>query len=404
MASFIKPREENSISDSLQEALIYLNKQTIEEGKIYSRRYYSNSSKKSVDVVLAVGILPGVGPSCYSIISDTKKLVVWGISDSLPDVSDVTLGRLYIYWEPNSGKSYIVYLSQGNRIVDPISSPLIVHNSEDTHLYYVSKDSIIDIYEHLENVFSFDDRINKLEQQLKDLLNNGVIINPTPTPPPSFPEEDEETTTTTPPPSVNLVISSFKSLVGSEFEVGESVNVKLSWSYNIPVSYQKINGVELDPSLREVEYSGIMEDTTFTLEARSEGTLTKTKSTTIKFSPMSFIGADGVVELSEITSENFYELFESFDLKESGLSNIMCVGKMTKTFTFDERGSLFLAFPKEIANKLTIIDSSLNSPVNLTKQNLTVTNKFNEEIVYTVYESPAVYAPGTTITWIFNFN
>ena len=80
---FSKPKEEIKISDSLQDALIYLNKQNIEEGKIYSRRYFSTSAKTSVDVILAVGVINGVGPSCYSIISHTKKTVVWGVSDKL---------------------------------------------------------------------------------------------------------------------------------------------------------------------------------------------------------------------------------------------------------------------------------------------------------------------------------
>lgn len=412
MASFIKPREENPISNSLQEALIYLNKQTIEEGKIYSRRYYTNSSKTAVDVVLAVGVLPGVGPSCYSILSYTKKTVVWGVSDSLPDVSEVTLGRLYIYWEPNAGRSYIVYLLAGDRIVEPISFPLIVHNVADSHMYYVSERSIVDIYEHLEGIFEMEERINNLEQQLKDLKDFIENSNTTTPPPPSVdpeepepedptPEEPEENTTT-PPPSVNFMINSFVSETGTQFELGQPVNPKLTWSYNLPIDYQKINGVELDPSFREFTYEGITTDTVFILEASAQG-VKKTKQISLEFSAISYSGSSEILEIGDITSENFLEEFTSLDMNESGLSNVICTGTVTKTFTFTTRSSLFFAFPKDIASKLVIIDASLNSPVNCTKANVTVTNNFGENIEYTIFESPAVYSPGTTITWIFNF-
>ena len=386
MASFIKPREENPISNSLQEALIYLNKQTIEAGKIYSRRYYTNSTKTDVDVVLIAGVKPGVGPSCYSILSYTKKVVVWGVSDSLPDVSEVTLGRLYIFWESASGRSYIVYLLSGDRIVEPISFPLIVHNTEDSHLYYVSKHSIVDIYEHLEGIFKMEERINTLEKQVKDLIENNenesntTTTTPAPVDPKPDEPEDEEPTTTTPAP-VNLIITSFRSTEGTQFELGQKVSIKLTWGYNVPISSQKINGVEIDPSLREFTYEEVSEDTKYVLEATS-GNSTKTKSVSIEFSAISYIGSSEILELGDITSENFLEKFTSLDMSEAGLSNVMCVGTVTKTFIFTTRSSLFFAFPKDIANKLVIIDASVNSPVNCSKTNITITNNFGKNIEY----------------------
>lgn len=404
MASFNKSREENPISNSLQEALIFLNRQTIEEGKIYSRRYFTDSSKSSVDIVLAVGVLPGVGPNCYSIISHTKKTVVYGVSEKLPDVSEVTLGRLFVYWDSNSGRSYLVYLLSGSRIVEPVSFPLIVHNIEDSHLYYIAEHTIVDIYEHLGGIFDMEEKINSLEQQIKDLkkeIENNNTTNTTTTPAPE--PEEPTTTTTTPAPVVNLVINSFKCSDGEEYELGEIINPRLTWSYNIPISSQKINGVEIDAALREVTYTGISSDTTYTLEAKA-GSSTKTKSTSLKFSAMSYIGSSEIVEIDEITSDTFMTIFSELDMKEEGLSNVFCKGSITKTFTFTSRSSLFLAFPSEIASKLVIIDSSINSPVNCTKKNITVENSHGTEINYTIYESPSVYAPGTTLKWIFNFN
>lgn len=408
MASFVKPREENPISNSLQEALIYLNKQTIEEGKIYSRRYYTNPSKTEVDVVLAVGVLPGVGPSRYSIISYTKKVVVWGVSDSLPDVSEVTLGRLFIYWEPGAGRSYIVYLLAGDRIVEPISFPLIVHNVADSHMYYVSERSIVDIYEHLEGIFEMEERINTLEQQLKDLKdfienNNNTTTPPPPSVDPEEPEpedptpEEPEENTTTPPPSVNFMINSFTSETGTQFELGQSVNPKLIWSYNLPIDYQKINGVELDPSYREFIYEGINTDTVFILEASAKG-IKKTRQISLEFSSKVFMGS-GRTSLANITEENFHGLFTEETV--SGLSNVICKPgtTVTKTFTMEQRSYVLLAFPKSVADNLKIYDLN-NFEVTWNTKDMTITNSFGVTSEYRLYQSPSI---STEFTFVFKY-
>lgn len=410
---FSKPKEEIKISDSLQDALIYLNRQNIEEGKIYSRRYFSTSAKTSVDVVLAVGVINGVGPNCYSIISHTKKTVVWGVSDKLPDVSEVTLGRLYIFWDSTKGLSYLVYLLSGNRIVEPVKFPLIVYNTEDGHYYYVSSDHIVDIYEHLEESYVLEERITALEKQVKDLIDGGGSDEDitTPTPPPAVdpdePEEPEEittTTTTTPKPSVNLVINSFRSVSGDQFEVGETISPKLSWSYNIPITTQSINGESMDASLREKTCEEITEDTTYTLRAE-EGSSVKTKELTIKFSPKAYVGASPNYEISDVTSSSFSEIFTTLELREEGLSNVMCKGSVEKTFTIEtDDSSIMMAFPEDIAASLSIIDIALNSPVVCNKKEVTVTNDYGVDIDYIIFESPSIYASGTVIKWKFNFN
>lgn len=400
---FSKPKEEIKISDSLQDALIYLNKQNIEEGKIYSRRYFSTSAKTSVDVVLAVGVINGVGPSCYSIISHTKKTVVWGVSDQLPDVSEVTLGRLYIFWDSTKGLSYLVYLLSGNRIVEPVKFPLIVYNTEDGHYYYVSSDHITDIYEHLEESYILEERITTLEQQVKDLIENGGQTDTTtpPPPPPVDPDEPEEptttTTTTTPKPVVNLVINSFESEDGEQFEIGEVVNPKLTWSYNIPISVQSINGESLDSSLREKTYSGVTSNTTYTLRAE-EGSSVKTKSVSIQFSPISYLGGPGRIKATDITSDNFYDYFTK-DM-DFGLSNVVCKGQETKSFKFDEKSYVLLALPVENASKLKIYDLN-NFETSWVTSDVTVINQYGSSITYTVFQSPSA---STEFTFVFKYN
>lgn len=411
---FSKPKEEIKISDSLQDALIYLNKQNIEEGKIYSRRYFSTSAKTSVDVVLAVGVINGVGPSCYSIISHTKKTVVWGVSDKLPDVSEVTLGRLYIFWDSTKGLSYLVYLLSGNRIVEPVKFPLIVYNTGDGHYYYVSSDHITDIYEHLEESYVLEERITALEQQVKELIENGGQTDTTTPPPPvdpdepenpDEPEDPEDDTTTPPPPVVNLVINSFKTSDEiTEFEIGQVIDPKLVWSYNIPVDTQSINGTNISASLREKTFNGVSSDITYTLSATA-GSSVRTRSVLIRFSPKVFIGSSYEYEIADVNSESFVEIFTALDSKEEGLSNNICKESVEKVFTIEkDDSSIMMAFPSNIASNLVIIDVALNSPVTCYKKEVTVTNDYGREVTYMVYESPSIYASGTVIKWKFNFN
>lgn len=407
---FSKPKEEIKISDSLQDALIYLNKQNIEEGKIYSRRYFSTSAKTSIDVVLAVGVLNGIGPNCYSIISHTKKTVVWGVSDELPDVSEVTLGRLYIFWDSTKGLSYLVYLLSGSRIVEPVKFPLIVYNTEDSHYYYVSSDHITDIYEHLEESYVLEERITTLEKQVKDLIENGggssedesttTTTTSSTTLPPIDPEPEEPTTTTTtttPKPAIDLKILSFSSESGLQFESGDVKDIKLVWSYNIEPEAQSINEETLDLSLREKIYSKVSTNTTYLLMAEGNSK-SVTSSLSIQFSPISYLGGPGRIKATAITPENFYDYFtEDMD---SGLSNVVCKGQETKSFKFDEKSYVLLALPVEIASKLKIYDLN-NFETSWVTSDVTVINQYGASITYTVFQSPAA---STEFTFVFKYN
>ena len=178
---------------------------------------------------MAVGVLSGTGPDCYSIISKGDKIVVWDIVSELPDVSQVAQGQLYVYWSNLSECSYFVYLMADNRIVEPVQFPVLVYNTADSHLYYISTETIVDVYDHLENAPYFEERIALLEKQVKEILAGGGSTDVTTTPPPCEPEDPEPeepttttttttpkpvdptttTTTTTPKPAPAMQISSF---------------------------------------------------------------------------------------------------------------------------------------------------------------------------------------------------
>lgn len=380
-----------AISNSLKDAIIFLNSQKIEEGKLYSKRYFSNKEKSKVDVVLALGVLSGVGSECYSIISRSGKIIVWDIVTTLPDVSEVTQGQLYIYWDTVRETSFLVYLKSENRIVEPLQFPVIVYNISDGHLYYVSSESIVDIYEHLENTSYFEERLTALEEKVQEILEGGdVPVDPTPTPPPSDPDEPGGD------PGIALKILSFTMDTENIYEVGSSISPTFSWSYNLPINTQSINGVNVESSLREKTFENVTTTTIFKLMA-TDGYTTADKSQTITFSPL-FYSGPGRIKVDAITSDNFYEIFSS-DLMNTGFSEVECVGTVTKTFTFEQKSYVLLAIPTDKTKNLKIYDLN-NFEVTWYMKDISVTNSYGKSIKYTVFQSPSA---STESTYVFKF-
>lgn len=392
----------DSIANSLNDALLYLNSTKINNGKIYMKRYLAHGSKSKVDVIVALGISDGVGAACYKIISEAGRIVVWDIVDQLPDIGDVLNGQFIVY--TSREQNYLVYIKAGTRIVEPIKFPMITLCSGDNRLYYVSPSTVIDIYDHLENSSEMDFRLTELEKKVEELSQGGITPTPTPTPTPGPGEDDEDTTTTTtsttptPPPTADLKISSFVMDTDEEHELGEVVNPKFTWGYNSSIISQSINGESLSIDLREKSYSGIKEDTTFTLEA-TNGSKTVKSSKSIKFSSMVFRGG-ARVDISTITSENFYEIFTESLAEDLG-NNVYNAGTSeTETFKLGQRSYVVLAYPISIADKLVIYDLN-NFEVTFKTKDLEVTNSLGAKETYRVYQSPTL---STEFTFVFKYN
>lgn len=395
----------DSISNSLNDALLYLNSTQINNGKIYMKRYLSQGSKSKVDVIVALGISDGVGAACYKIISEAGRIVIWDIVDQLPDISDVLNGQFIVY--TSREQNYLVYIKAGTRIVEPIKFPMITLCSGDNRLYYVSPSTVIDIYDHLENSSEMDFRLTELEKKVEELSQGGITPTPTPTPTPGPGEDEEDTTTTTTTsttpkpdsgenPGIALKILSFTMDSENMYEVGASVNPKFSWSYNLPINTQSINGTSIESSLREKTFENVTTTTTFKLMA-TDGYTSADKSLTIAFSPMSYSGP-GRVKVDTITSDNFYEIFLG-DLMNTGFSDIECVGTVTKTFTFEQKSYVLLAFPTDKVTNLKIYDLN-NFEVTWYTKEISVTNSYGKSINYTVFQSPSA---STESTYVFKF-
>lgn len=98
-------------------AILKLNKLTHYEGQPVMVKYWSKPDK--VDTLLALGIKDGIGEDCYKIISLSGLELVRGVVSSLPDISLLTHGELYLYRDPENVWNY-VYASDGIRVVEPI--------------------------------------------------------------------------------------------------------------------------------------------------------------------------------------------------------------------------------------------------------------------------------------------
>lgn len=100
-------------------AILKLNKLTHYEGQPVMVKYWSNSGK--IDTLLALGIKDGIGEDCYKIISLSGLELVRGVVNTLPDVSLLVHGELYLYRNPEKIWNY-VYASDGIRVVEPITN------------------------------------------------------------------------------------------------------------------------------------------------------------------------------------------------------------------------------------------------------------------------------------------
>lgn len=120
-----------SIEDSKNAALIRLNSYKFLYGEPTLIKYYTDSSKTSVEAILAIGTKNGIGKDCYKFIFPQVYEFVYGVyEDRLPDISQLVHGEVYLYNDTESGIWYKVFSVNGiNRSVEEITSqPKIFFN------------------------------------------------------------------------------------------------------------------------------------------------------------------------------------------------------------------------------------------------------------------------------------
>ena len=96
------------IEDSRAIAVLRLNERIFKKGEPTIISYYKNPDfRTDVGTLLALGVEDGKGDDCYRIISTGDTVLVRAVVDSLPDVSNLVHGELYIYKDASEVWYYV---------------------------------------------------------------------------------------------------------------------------------------------------------------------------------------------------------------------------------------------------------------------------------------------------------
>lgn len=134
------------IETSRSVAVLRLNDYEFLPGEIVSLRYYKDADvRNNIGVIVAIGIKEGTGEDCYRIISHGGEVPVAGVVETIPDVSELVHGEIFIY--NNDGVWSYVYLRdltntvEDERAVDPIPTDqdFIFLDINDGYRYFYRK-------------------------------------------------------------------------------------------------------------------------------------------------------------------------------------------------------------------------------------------------------------------------
>ena len=137
------------IMSNKSSALVILNTVSIREGELLNIRY--NTDSGSIDSLVAVGIKDGVGPDCYTMVSDQSIPLVTSITDVRPDVSDMISGAIYLYHDTQASKYLMLHLSGISVIEKELTEDFYFTNIEDGKYYYFNseKQKLVDVSANL---------------------------------------------------------------------------------------------------------------------------------------------------------------------------------------------------------------------------------------------------------------
>lgn len=82
------------------------------------------TSTDSLDAILALGILEGVGPGHYTVLSVSGLQIISGIFTSasdIPDSSTLINGEVWLWQEAVTNDLYWVYLNVDSREIEPVN-------------------------------------------------------------------------------------------------------------------------------------------------------------------------------------------------------------------------------------------------------------------------------------------
>lgn len=136
MAYIVRISRDARIEESRKDGLIFLNTKAKHlTGQQWQVRYYRDSDRTEIDTIVAIGVKNGTGSDCYRVISYGVESSIVAITNTLPDVSDLIHGEVYIV--NLEGLWYYVTETDDTRRLDLITGgPYVYHNLEDGMIWY----------------------------------------------------------------------------------------------------------------------------------------------------------------------------------------------------------------------------------------------------------------------------
>lgn len=101
------------IASSRQVAMIHLTEDfTHVIGQPVVVGYYKDQDHTEIDTIVAMGVKNGKGKDCFKVVTTGQFIIVWDIVYSLPDVSSLVHGEIYLYKNLREKKWYTVSLNE----------------------------------------------------------------------------------------------------------------------------------------------------------------------------------------------------------------------------------------------------------------------------------------------------
>lgn len=162
------------IAESRQIALLHLMEDVTHiVGQPVMVSYYKNSQKTEIDTIVAIGIGNGKGKNCFRVITTGQFILIWDIVYSLPDVSSLIHGEVYLYNDRTAETWYMVYSNDGiYRDIDPITEETKFYIRLTDNSIWVSGSDLI--VKSLTDFYTKTQEIGSISEEFIDSLDENL--------------------------------------------------------------------------------------------------------------------------------------------------------------------------------------------------------------------------------------
>lgn len=137
--------------------------------------YYKDQDHTEIDTIVAMGIKNGRGKDCFKVITTGQFILVWDIVYSLPDVSSLVHGELYLYNNKLENTWFTVTLDEArmDRSIEPITEdPKFYIRLTDNTIWVSDNDLIV---RPLSKIYTRDE-IDAIIEHLRTETNLDLIL------------------------------------------------------------------------------------------------------------------------------------------------------------------------------------------------------------------------------------